>query len=360
VSLPTGLGGPLMIRSATIKNFRCFESVSLKDCKTLNVVLGSNASGKTSLLESILMTLSNGPAAASTFRQWRGLQSMGASTDINVDRAIWGDIFYRLDTNQTIEMDFVGDGEHQRSLKVVYGKAFTPMQVGPNQIAQASPICFSYERPGQPLTEVRAVPMPNPVGMETWFWMNAETVNSSVMLLTGGASVNPNTVQQFSQLKVTRAATTIIDEMKKEFPFIRTIDVAAPQNISAIFAEVSNKFPMIPIGQVSSGVSKIFAALTSIASMGGGVVLIDEIENGIYYDRYGALWRSIYEFAKLSNVQIFASTHSKECLEGLATASEKWMNDVSFIRATKTDCGSTLEQFHGSSMFDAMRIGEIR
>ncbi len=45
------------------------------------------------------------------------------------------------------------------------------------------------------------------------------------------------------------------------------------------------------------------------------VVLIDEIENGIHHTVMRDLWEVIVKHSRESNTQIFATTHSYECIE---------------------------------------------
>jgi AAA ATPase-like protein len=68
---PTGYQ---MIKSAEIRNFRCFDFVKLTDCRTLNVVVGPNASGKTAILESLFLALGVSPEIALRLRTWRGFE----------------------------------------------------------------------------------------------------------------------------------------------------------------------------------------------------------------------------------------------------------------------------------------------
>jgi hypothetical protein len=50
------------------------------------------------------------------------------------------------------------------------------------------------------------------------------------------------------------------------------------------------------------------------------MVLIDEIENGIHYTVLPDLWRFIFKVAKLHNLQVFATTHSWDCIEAFQKA----------------------------------------
>lgn len=49
-------------------------------------------------------------------------------------------------------------------------------------------------------------------------------------------------------------------------------------------------------------------------------VLIDEVENGIHYSVLPDLWRFIFKVAKLHNLQVFATTHSWDCIEAFQQA----------------------------------------
>ena len=50
------------------------------------------------------------------------------------------------------------------------------------------------------------------------------------------------------------------------------------------------------------------------------VFLIDEIENGIHYTLHAKLWKLIFELAERYNFQVFATSHSWDCIEGFQKA----------------------------------------
>jgi AAA15 family ATPase/GTPase len=51
-----------------------------------------------------------------------------------------------------------------------------------------------------------------------------------------------------------------------------------------------------------------------IANSSDGIILIDEIENGLHYSVMEGVWRAIGKAARDFDVQIFATTHSLECI----------------------------------------------
>lgn len=56
-------------------------------------------------------------------------------------------------------------------------------------------------------------------------------------------------------------------------------------------------------------------------SFQNGVVLIDEIENGLHHSVLAKVWEGIFQWAIKYNVQVFASTHSIECIHAFHHAS---------------------------------------
>ncbi len=58
----------------------------------------------------------------------------------------------------------------------------------------------------------------------------------------------------------------------------------------------------------------------ALVNVKDGILLIDEFENGLYYSVQPDLWQSIFRVARRLNVQVFATTHSWDCVEGFQKA----------------------------------------
>ena len=67
-------------------------------------------------------------------------------------------------------------------------------------------------------------------------------------------------------------------------------------------------------------------------------VLIDEVESGIHHTLHADLWRFIFRAARLLDVQVFATTHSWDCLKGFAEAiAEDEENDGLAVRLERDE-----------------------
>jgi predicted ATP-dependent endonuclease of OLD family len=51
-----------------------------------------------------------------------------------------------------------------------------------------------------------------------------------------------------------------------------------------------------------------------------GVLLIDEVDTGLYYRTQTDMWRLLLDTAKRLNVQVFATTHSLDCVRAFQEA----------------------------------------
>src|ERR1700722_15913034 len=78
-------GGHLMIESLRVANFRCYSNLRLTGLKRLNIVVGANSSGKTTLLESLFMVA--GAAAPNAAFQLRALRQLGGQLQVSSDPA---------------------------------------------------------------------------------------------------------------------------------------------------------------------------------------------------------------------------------------------------------------------------------
>ena len=65
-----------------------------------------------------------------------------------------------------------------------------------------------------------------------------------------------------------------------------------------------------------------------------GLLLVDEIENGLHYSKLHEVWKTIDWLSREFNVQVFATTHSYECVVAAHAAFKfaKLDDDFSLMR----------------------------
>jgi AAA15 family ATPase/GTPase len=106
---------------------------------------------------------------------------------------------------------------------------------------------------------------------------------------------------------------------------------------------------------------RVLSIVLAIANAPGGVVLIDEIENGLHYSVLKEVWQAIAQTARQSDVQVFATTHSWECLRWAHEAfSESKEYDLRVFRLDRADGSVSVASYDRerieSALFNAVEM----
>jgi ABC-type lipoprotein export system ATPase subunit len=73
-----------------------------------------------------------------------------------------------------------------------------------------------------------------------------------------------------------------------------------------------------PLSRFGDGMTRLFRLALAAVNARGGVLLIDEIENGLHYTLFPQLWDFLFQLSELNQVMIFATTHSWEAAEAFS------------------------------------------
>ena len=92
----------------------------------------------------------------------------------------------------------------------------------------------------------------------------------------------------------------------------------------------------VPVGSLGDGMWRILGLALAISNASGGALLVDEIDTGLHYTVMEDVWRMISERAAALSVQVFATTHSRDCYESLAAVVETDVGDVTIQRVDRT------------------------
>ncbi|MCK9373662.1 MAG: AAA family ATPase [Sulfuricurvum sp.] len=71
----------------------------------------------------------------------------------------------------------------------------------------------------------------------------------------------------------------------------------------------------IDLTEFGDGLKHFISIICALYGSKNGQLFIDEIDNGIHYAQIKNIWKLIFQISKDVNCQVFATTHSKECIE---------------------------------------------
>jgi AAA domain, putative AbiEii toxin, Type IV TA system len=160
-------------------------------------------------------------------------------------------------------------------------------------------------------------------------------------------------VTWFSQLREKGMHEEIVKFIRDQFPFIADIEVLAPFGSIGLFASLKSG-GVRPLQLISSGINKIITILLACANAANGVILVDEIENGIFYEKYEFMWSVLYKFAQKFSCQLFVTSHSLECLQKLAPVIGNNVDDFSLIRTERQNGECVAYHISGAAMAAAL------
>lgn len=347
--------GHQVIRSLEIDNFRCFKSARLDDIRRFNIVTGTNGSGKTALLES--MFIAGGASAELYIRTnaWRGRDTIGVSQALLAP--LFEDFFYQFDTQAGLRIRFRDSRGNEREVIVTVGKSDVislPFDKA-SESSVSRDLKFIWKTPKGTIESKVEI---GPDGLKI---AQPEDIYPAIFLNQITAGTAKDTADRWSTISQKNLEVPIERAVARIFPQVGSLTVLTSTGIGGIHATVRGLGTKIPIGLVSSGVSKFISILVSIAWAKNGIVLIDEIENGLYHKILPAMWKEIADFAREHKTQIFATTHSKEFLEAIAPSVQENSEDYSLLRMEKQNGESRIFKFPGQEFAGAIQRGfEIR
>ncbi|HHY66502.1 MAG TPA: ATP-binding protein [Alicyclobacillus sp.] len=97
----------------------------------------------------------------------------------------------------------------------------------------------------------------------------------------------------------------------------------------------------VTLPSLGHGTSRLFDLTLALANAAHGILLVDEIENGLHYSVQFGIWKLMVDTARRSNVQVFATTHSWECIEAFQAALQDRHASGYLIRLNRREQGIT-------------------
>jgi predicted ATPase len=336
--------GYRMISSVDIENFRPFKKLTLSNLERINIVVGDNSSGKTAFLEAIFLASAANPQLPINLRLWRGLEATVATTTTEIYDALWSNLFNEFDKNRTISIQLHGSENDSRTLFMHFQKeaAVTlPLKQNGGATGELKPAAGIY----QPF--VFHWKVPNEPDMVLTMKLGAaglqmEGITRESNLRSAFIPAHAQTSQQytaslFSNLSKENKEGDFINALVKQFPHIQKVSVEIEAGAPSLFVSVPWVARKMPLALFSNAASNLATILLNIAASTKGIVCLDEIENGFHYTRQASIWEQLYQFANDYQTQVFATTHSLECLKAAVPMMQKHQDDFSVIQLHQSD-----------------------
>ena len=130
----------------------------------------------------------------------------------------------------------------------------------------------------------------------------------------------------WDQVTLTAMEDEVIESLQMLVPTIRRVNFVSaregnPERI-AVVRVTTRDFP-IPMKSLGEGINRMFGLVLALVSASNGLLMVDEIETGFHYSVQAKMWSLVFKVARQLNVQVFATTHSKDCIDAFEEAARE-------------------------------------
>ena len=145
-------------------------------------------------------------------------------------------------------------------------------------------------------------------------------------------------------------------------PRLKRLNTITMESTPVIHAYIDGTKRPVPVQLLGEGFNRMLGLALAMNEATDGLVLIDEIENGLHYSVHQEVYSALMQLAKVFNVQVFATTHSAECIRAAYEAvGRKYEQDFAFYRLSAAEGDVKATPFYGEKIETAIEFSmEIR
>ena len=310
-----------MFESLRIRNYRVFDDLEMSGLHRVNLIAGRNNSGKTSLLEAIFLLAGGGnPRLGANGNAIRAMDFGDAPPNPQTLASVWKSMFHGLDISRPIEISGVHSEHGAMNLAISLEAWRGAPQIAPGAFAGTA---SSQSLDGKALTfryrdrrhadkaqvgqirlaaagfEANCPDAPAPFGARVVF-PRAGSVQDDADIL--------------GKLRLRKNGDYLLDALRIIEPNLAGAEVVFTGGTPMIWGDIGLS-ELVPLPAMGEGMARLARIVLGISSVPGGVMLIDELETAFHHSGQAKIWKAIARAAERFDTQIFATTHSFECIE---------------------------------------------
>ena len=311
-----------MFKNLRIQNFRAFGDLEIPRLGRINLVTGKNNSGKTSLLEALFLLCSaaGNPQVALNANRFRGIDF---EEGLAVWETFWKPIFTDFDIARIVQIEGFHEScgpltlniatEHERLTKVEVPVDNLSRTLEAEFLNKSS-LRFSFKKGS------------GEEWMDGWirlagknFQIETSSVSTSslpfrAVFVSSRTGNLQEDAMRLGQLRQQKQGELVVSALRIVESRLQSVEVNSASGVPMIWGDIGLP-ELVPLPMMGEGMTRIARLVLAISDAPGGVVLVDEVENGLHHSALSKVWGAIDEAARQFNTQVVASTHSFECME---------------------------------------------
>ncbi len=329
-----------MLTCVSIENYRGFKSYRLEGLSRVNLLVGKNNSGKTAILEGIQFLATGGdPNVLAEAAERRGeviVRSLAGRNPVRVDIArffhghkLVADASFSLaGNNDSAPVDVKATVRENGRLNSGVARVEPETGAGLYFQIRGSPTETETEQREQPLFEMTRdgavdfgfphrlghVAAPRGTHGPGSRFIGPDSLEAIDMAMMW----DEVTLTKGQEADVEGALRILESQVESVRPLTGMLGSGYAPSRAGFVVGMQGQEARIPLGSMGDGMRRIMALAISLAVSQNGCLFVDEIDTGFHYSVMPDVWKLIVERAAAANAQVFATTHSWDCIEGLS------------------------------------------
>ncbi|MBI4904130.1 MAG: ATP-binding protein [Acidobacteria bacterium] len=356
-----------MLGQFEVQGFRCFRDFRIAGLKRINLIAGKNGVGKSALLEALRLYLKPHTESLLDILEWRDA--------IAPDDAVWraetilplfhdslsGTPAMTLRADRLLQLRLAW---HRRDDDGTWQLDTTPLDSSPRDAQTKQVMRFEYPNESRPyyflpLDGSIAISEPSSGARraEQAFLRYAGAKDQPAIYLRSDALDSDAMSDLFERIVATDMEDQVNSIIRWIVPDAERLLTKGAGTQRMLFVKRNGVGRPEPLKRFGDGAMRLTAIALALTCTRNGFCLIDEIENGIHYELFDDIWEKISLMSARLNVQVFATTHSKDCIDAFERAYRHPDFDACFFRlerdgdalsAVRLDYQSFFSVFEGS------------
>ena len=350
-----------MLRSLRIRNFRLLSDFRVPTLGRVNLIVGKNNSGKSTILEALRIYAQN----ANPFildELLIGHDEVPSSTNIPAfeedlipyQNFFTGRVFPQGDDEEI----YIGDAEENEFVKIAHTYYLEErIETSGDEVVATTKRTQISKRDDHEEADQALLISSSRREQPRWMFIGEGsrpglrrgrlTVHDTTTIPMGfvptGLLPSGNLAELWDSIALTnfeeivRDGLRIIEPQVSGIAFVKR-DRSQPRSDSdrAAIVKLEGSPRPLPLNSMGDGMGRILQLLLALIPAKGGLYIVDEFENGLHYSIQERVWDLIFELSVSQNIQVFATTHSWDCIEAFRNAALRKQEPAALFRVGKS------------------------
>ncbi len=314
-----------MLKNFTIKNYKSIKELEIKELNRINLFVGRNNAGKSNILEAILLY-------ATRFSNANVIEILSLRKDIIIERNISGRLnasaslenILSLITSRSKKLMRQCGVELKTDKEIVTLRSFKEekSQIDGDTVLKYTPFSDTeIDSNNEDVQEKLRIVMQQDSKETPDFrilglrrWTDDGVLDKRCIYVNCTSRDNKNFETMWNQIVLSPLKSEVIKALQLIAPEIEDVACIREPGKTEALPYVRINEEVIPLHSMGDGIVHILNIMLAMVNVKDGILLLDEMENGLHFHTLEQLWKIINSLSKKLKVQVFVTTHSNDCI----------------------------------------------